>query len=254
MRFTLTPTTRRGLSGPGKRFICVLLACAAAGLLCRTAAAQKTTSAPVTAVVFDNDTAVPPNQLLLRGDDPVDHQATYTNTANAAGTKGVSNVLFVPNGPWQFFLGNQSLRKIWVTLSQRVGSSPPAPAPDGFYYDKTELFSTCYTGDGSGQLQATGLLSITPGTSNNICVFGVDFAYAGVKYQLAMGPAHANSGLASVICNGGPDANTCNNWTIVPNVNAANPTVANLYQFARDGSLKLIGQYYNTFRINVTNP
>jgi len=32
------------------------------------------------------------------------------------------------------------------------------------------------------------------------------------------------------------------------------PTVANLYQFTKTGNLLLIGQYYNTYRVNVTNP
>jgi len=32
------------------------------------------------------------------------------------------------------------------------------------------------------------------------------------------------------------------------------PTVANLYYYARGGKLTFIGQYYNTFRFDVTNP
>ena len=46
----------------------------------------------------------------------------------------------------------------------------------------------------------------------------------------------------------------CVSWTITPNMTASsanNPTVANLYYYARGGKLTFIGQYYNTFRFDL---
>ncbi len=47
------------------------------------------------------------------------------------------------------------------------------------------------------------------------------------------------------------------NCTFAPNMTTGSsnpPTVANLYYYARGGKLTFIGQYYNTFRFDVTNP
>ena len=47
------------------------------------------------------------------------------------------------------------------------------------------------------------------------------------------------------------------NCTFAPNMTTGSsnpPTVANLYYYARGGKLTFIGQYYNTFRIDVRNP
>jgi hypothetical protein len=87
----------------------------------------------------------------------------------------------------------------------------------------------------------------------------VDFAYNRVKYKLVMQPSipglinTSGTGWATVSCNTA-SGTTCNNWTIVPNLNAANATVADLYQYTKSGSLTYIGSYFNTYRIDVTNP
>jgi hypothetical protein len=46
----------------------------------------------------------------------------------------------------------------------------------------------------------------------------------------------------------------CVSWTITPNAGTGGLGVANLYQFAKNGSLVYIGQYKNTYQIDVTNP
>ncbi len=46
----------------------------------------------------------------------------------------------------------------------------------------------------------------------------------------------------------------CVNWTIAPNTSAPNASVANLYKYAKAGGLTFVGQYYNTYRVGVTNP
>jgi hypothetical protein len=205
----------------------------------------------VITVIHDEDTAVPPNQYLMRSDHyNGSFQATYTNTANKAGTGGVRSQIDAGGGSFILYLGNQSLRTIWLSLA-----SQGAPVPDGYYYANVELYSQCFDVNN----QATGWLAIPPGSSNNRCTLGVDFTSGKTKYKLAMGPTSnlSGTGWATVSCNDGPNATTCNSWTVTPNTNPVNgnvPTVANLYQFTNNGSLAYIGQYHNTYRIDVTNP
>lgn len=222
----------------------VAAGCLAAALM----AASSPTFINVTTVVhaYDADCTTTGNLLLTRGDSlPC---ATYTASGKV---KGVASRMNTSGGGWQLYLGNQSARTIWLTLA-----SQGAPVPDGFYYDSVEVFSTCYTVDSSGSLVATGLVAIAPGTSNNMCNFGADFATGGIQYQLRMGPEKPGTGWATVSCNTLPPATTCNSWTIAPNANAGNgnfPTVANLYQSTKSGMVA-IGQYHNTYRVDVTNP
>jgi len=212
-------------------------------------AAPPPTTIDVTTIVhaYDSDcTATTVNLLLTRGDSlPC---ATYKASGKV---KGVASRMNTSGGGWQLYLGNQSARTIWLTLA-----SQNAPVPDGFYWDSVEVFSTCYTVDSSGSLVATGLVAIAPGTSNNMCNFGADFATSGTQYQLRMGPEKPGTGWATVSCNTLPPASACNSWTITPNTNAGNgnfPTVATLYKSTKNGMLA-IGQYHNTFRVDVTNP
>jgi hypothetical protein len=84
---------------------------------------------------------------------------------------------------------------------------------------------------------------------------GVDFYSAGIKYKLVMSPALPApgpvTGLATVTCNA-LSSGECVNWTIVPNMTAAKATVADLYQYSH--GLAFIGQYQNTYRVDVTYP
>lgn len=216
--------------------------------------AATVSSIKVTSIVHDEDTATPPNQWLLRSDDyNGSFQATYTDTANKAGTGGVTTHITLSGGSWQMYLGNQSLRTIWLTLSRPTPGSPPAPAPDGYYSANVEVYSTCFDTNNN----QTGFLVIPPGMANNRCDLGLDFSYGGTKYKLVMSPAISGTGWATVSCNAGDSTGACNSWTISPNTLAGSgnvPTVANLYRFANNGSLVYIGQYYNTYRIDVTNP
>ena len=229
-----------------------LLAAAACCLMVTFAfAAPPPTYINVTSIVHDEDTAVPPNRLLMRSDDyNGSFQATYTNTGN------VTSHIAASSGGWQLLLLNQSLRTIWLTLSRPVGNSPPAPAPDSSYWQNVEVYSTCFDVNN----QTTGLLVIPPGYANNSCNLGVDFAYGGAKYKLVMSPTISGTGWATVSCNGGNSTGACNSWTITPNTVAGSgnvPTVANLYRFSSaKGQIVLVylGQYYNTYRMDVTNP
>ena len=68
------------------------------------------------------------------------------------------------------------------------------------------------------------------------------------------------TGLVTVTCNSTSVAsgvNVCVNWTMTPNMSTGSgnpPTVADLFYYARGGKLLFVGQYYNTFRIDITNP
>jgi hypothetical protein len=69
-------------------------------------------------------------------------------------------------------------------------------------------------------------------------------------------PAPTTTGLLTVTCNSVSN-NQCVNWTFAPNMTPSStnpPTVANLYYYARGGKLIFFGQYYMTFRIDVTYP
>jgi hypothetical protein len=95
----------------------------------------------------------------------------------------------------------------------------------------------------------------------------VDFYFGGIKYKLAMGPSLLQTlqqqpnmapatGLVTVTCNS-VSSGQCVNWTITPNMTPSStnpPTVADLFYYAKGGKLLFIGQYHDTFRIDITNP
>ncbi len=64
------------------------------------------------------------------------------------------------------------------------------------------------------------------------------------------------TGVVTVTCNQVSNSQ-CVSWTIVPNTNAPNANVANLYWYSSSkgtATWVFIGHYYNTFRFDVTNP
>ena len=65
-----------------------------------------------------------------------------------------------------------------------------------------------------------------------------------------------STGLVTVTCDALSNSQ-CVSWEIVPNANAPNANIANLYWYRSSkgtATWVYIGQYYNTFRIDVTNP
>src|SRR5437899_6064183 len=148
--------------------------------------------------------------LMIRTALPVDdsrRQLALCARQGARQSEGVPSRMNTSGGGWQLYLSNRSARAIWLTLA-----SQGAPMPDGFYWASVEVFSTCYTVDSSGSLVATGLVAIAPGTSSNMCNFGVDFATGGIQYQLRMGPEKPGTGWAMVSCYTLPPATACNGW------------------------------------------
>jgi hypothetical protein len=203
------------------------------------------TTIDVTSLVRDQDDSVPANEYLQRSDGYNGlNQTTYTNTGGVTSTVGLST------GAWSLRLYSQTLRRIWLTLKTLDGSTPVAPS--GYYSQYVEIYSACFDSGGN----RVAFLAIPAGTSNNRCILGLDFGDGRTKYKLTMGQfATPASGWATVTCHASSDPSgvPCTSWTISPNTIDANPTVANMYKFGPRG-LVYIGQYYNTFRIDVTYP
>lgn len=66
------------------------------------------------------------------------------------------------------------------------------------------------------------------------------------------------TGSLTVTCNS-VSKSQCVNWTITPNTATGSsnpPTVADLFYYAKSGKtgLQFVGQYYDTFRIDLTAP
>ncbi len=191
---------------------------------------QKPNNSNVTSTVHDLDAAG--NLLLIRSDN-------YNGSVEASYNSGVTSTISSDGILWMLYLGNQTLRKLWLTFPAD-GVAPPS----GLYSANTELYAKCF--DASGTL--TGLQAIPPDVPNTRCALGVDFSIGGVKYRLAMSPAIPGTGWATVTCNA-VDGTTgqCNSWTIVPNMIDGAPTVATLFTFNKRGQAVSTGhQYYST--------
>lgn len=210
------------------------------------AAGQKNTSnINVTTTVHDNDAGG--SQLLTRSDDYNGlGQATYS-----AADYRVS--AYISTGRWYLDLYGQQLRTLYITPNDAINGSQPAGPPPGYYWQNVEAYSGCYDQNGN-MVPFWNIL-----TSSNNCSFGVDFTANRIKYKFVMNPylpaPGPVTGLATVMCNKVSNGQ-CVNWTIAPNMAAsANnvPRVANLYQYTKTG-LVFVGQYYNTYRVDVSNP
>ncbi|HXJ04273.1 MAG TPA: hypothetical protein VNH65_04195 [Candidatus Acidoferrum sp.] len=215
----------------------------------------------VTTSVYDYDSGGV--ELLLRSDDyNATGQATYTSTSSGRSSLGSS---ILSNGEFQLTLFNQSLRTVWITPNDPVGSEPAGP-PAGYYWDGTDVRSDCFDQNGN----IVPLENVV--TSSGNCKLGVNFNSGGISYKLLMSPFPFSgpgdgtpscpstgcpaTGVATVTCNKVSNSQ-CVSWMIVPNVNAPNANVANLYWYSSSrgtATWVFIGQYHNTFRIGVANP
>jgi hypothetical protein len=177
---------------------------------------------------------------------------------NGSGSAVYSNVqdnslvTYVFNGTLFLNLYSQSRRTLYINADDPVPGSPSGPAP-GQYWQDVEFYISCYDATGT----QVPLQNITASSGN--CRVGVDFYSAGEKYKLDMGPVQPATGPATgwayVQCNS-VSGGQCVNWTVTPNIisGAPNPTVANLYYYARGGKLTYLHQYYDTYRIGFTKP
>jgi hypothetical protein len=209
----------------------------------------KNTNTSVTATVHDTDSAGA--ALLLKSDDyNGSFQATYSGALNPS----VGSVLS-PDGRFFLDLFGQSTRTLFITPNSPINASQPIAPPPGYYWQNVEFAVVCY----DQSRNQVAFPNIVNPTGN--CSMILDFSSNGTKYKLAMGPntnlpsSDAGSGLVNVACNSVSNG-LCVNWTITPNMTASTtnpPTVANLYRFTGSNKtpLVLVGQYYQTFRIDV---
>jgi hypothetical protein len=222
------------------------------------AAAQKPSSTiDVSSTLYDFDATGA--QLLMRSDDYNGiSQATYT-TIKAKGASFLVSSTITADGLWLLALSDQSGRTMWITPNQAIDSSQPAAPPAG-HYAVQKAYSACR--DQSGNIVPFPNLVNGSGT----CSLAVNFSYGGILYKLLMIPGSLDgtlcpsggcppTGLAEVICNAASN-NQCVDWTIRPNADAPLFGVANLYSYTgpRGSEWVYIGQYYNTFHINASNP
>ena len=205
-----------------------------------------TTSTNVTSTVFDYDTSGA--LLLFRSDDHNGgNDATYTSVNNIESFIDSSGVWFL-----NLYRQTTGARTVYVTPNYAVGSQPAAP-PAGYYWKNVEITSKCTDSAGN----TVPFPNLVNGSSS--CTFGVDFGYNGVTYKLLIGrvlnATDPTPGKASVACNAVNSSNQCVAWTITAG-NGTSGVVANLYSYTGRPSAPwvFIGQYYNSVRVNVTNP
>jgi len=198
----------------------------------------------VTTTVHDTDSGNTPT--LMKSDDfNSSGQTSYSAKLNP----NIVNDVY--NGTLFLNLYSQSLRTLYITPNDAINNQQPQAPPPGYYSQYVEMYVTCYDQNGN----VVPLQNITSSSGN--CRLGVDFGYNGLKYKLDMGPvqpaAGPATGFTNVTCNS-LSGSQCINWTITPSLTGQNPTVANLYYYAKGGKLTFIGQYHNTYRIDVNNP
>ena len=220
----------------------------------------KTTSTNVTAIIHDTDGT---GALLRMRSDGYNGSGQATYTSNSSGSTSLGSTIL--NGEWELSFQNQSVRTLWITPNDAAGAQPAGP-PASYYWQGTHSGSRCFDQNGN----TVPLENIL--TSSGNCKLGVNFNSAGTLYKLLMSPFPFNgpgdgtpvcpsigcpaTGLATVTCNK-VNNGTCVSWTILPNTSAPNANVANLYRYAPQGrtiTWVYIGQYYQSFRIDLTNP
>jgi hypothetical protein len=208
---------------------------------------KTTTTVNVTSTVFDLDASGAP--LLTRSDD--------YNGSNYATYTAVNNIeSFIDSaGVWYLNLYRQETgtRTVYVTPDDNVGTQPAAP-PAGQYWKNIEITSQCTDSQGN----TVPFPSLVNGSSS--CAFGLDFGYNGITYKLLLGrvlnATDPTPGKGDVACNAINSSNQCVAWTITAG-SGTSGVVANLYSYTGrkpTAPWVFIGQYYNSVRVEVTNP
>ncbi|HEX3085702.1 MAG TPA: hypothetical protein VHP99_14315 [Pyrinomonadaceae bacterium] len=229
------------------------------------AAAQKSGASSSTdpMATFHDYDALGGTLMLLRSDDfKVVGQATYSSSSS----RGSSLSSGFVNGEWNLNLSNQSLRTIYITPNAAIDNLQPQGPPAGYYSQGVTTRTGCF--DQSGNTVPLANVATTSGN----CKLGVNFTSGGTDYKLLMSPFPLSgagdppptcpaggcppTGVVQVTCNATSNGQ-CVNWTIEPNVTAPHANVANLYRYSsskHSATWVFMGQYYNSFRVELTNP
>src|ERR1700694_409114 len=103
---------------------------------------KPTRSINVTTTVYDYDGRGV--ELLMRSDDyNGTGQATY-----ASGSGGQNLTSAIIGGEWDLSLLHQSLRTLWITPNDPLGSQPAGP-PAGYYWQDVDSRSQCFDQNGN---------------------------------------------------------------------------------------------------------
>jgi hypothetical protein len=208
-------------------------------------AAAKSTNPAVTSTLFDSDPNL--NSLLVQSDDGTETgSATYV-TGSTTGV--ISEIDGYQLDEWDLWLQNSS-RGFYLTLETTTGS-PVAGLPAGRYFYSGRLVSRCF--DPTGVTTNTYPWFSVQGADLN-CAMRVNFTYGGTQYTLVMGPGYSGTGKALVTCNSANTRGSCVDWTIFPNLTAANPTVAYLYSIGKGGKEVFVAACQLRYRMHVTYP
>jgi hypothetical protein len=228
--------------------------------------AQKTTSTTFNVTTVIHDLSSTGTQLFFWSDDyNGSGQATYQSTCVKNNQNCIRNSVSTTGG-WQMLLIGQSVRTACVAPNNAINSSQPAGPPTECTWQNVEIYANCYDARGN----EVPLSNVVTSSSN--CRFGLDFyeTSTGLKYKWGMSPLPQPNqicpaggcpatGTATVTCNQ-VNGSQCVNWTVTPSTTGL-ATVANLFYFGGSGCpikgspcVVFIGQYYQTFRIDITNP
>ena len=206
----------------------------------------------VTSNVYDTLNAVtpvcgnPPCETLLHSDSAVSGGSNAYSAVKNSIDSSVGSI------EWRLYLGEQTVRTVYLTFSHPVSGSQSHPVPDGYY--TALVFSRCFPAYGGTEES----WPITLGT-NSVCSMRAHFSVGGQEYYLVMSPngSYPGTGWASVTCNQVDSTGVCKDWTAVPNLSADpnnNPAVAELLSLSGKQIQTPVGFYYNTFNIHVTRP
>jgi hypothetical protein len=198
----------------------------------------------VTSTISNTD--VVGNSTLVQADDAITNP-----TGSGTYSPGVDNVIsqIDTNGgeDWNLDLRN-SPRGFYLTLITTAGNQVPG-FPVGPLLYSGRIISRCFTP--SGGTSGFSWLNITGADPN--CAMRVNFTSGLTSYTLVMSPGYSGTGLAEVYCNATNGA-SCVDWTVVPNMNAPNGGVANLYSIGKGGKEVFVGTLALSYRIHVTLP
>lgn len=247
------------------RVLFVLIALAVVAVLpaiAKGGAAGATSNVPVTSTVHNAWNVVSPVCAAPSSTSPCPTQLASDNVgaesaSYASSSSIISDITSGSSSEWRLDLTKQNVRTVYLSFANPVPGSAASPVASGYY--NGFVFSRCFSGYGGTQ---TGWLAIKPGTSNNVCAMRVTFTAGSQTYYLILSPGgdFPGTGWASVTCNSGDSSGNCNSWTAVPNMTPGggnSPAVADLVQPTTSRgttTLTLLGQYYVTFHIDVTNP
>ena len=213
------------------------------------------TNTPVTSYIADGDQSIAPS-LQIRSDGAGSYQNSRTLTSDfTSGGKWVLDAYFPKN----------STRTIYLDFSRSIPGSGPdgglaVAIPTGTY--KFQAYVDC-----PSPYYNNNFLTIAPGQTVH-CPLHVGELYVGSDlYSINMNPSPGSEGFtwsetnyANVTCTS--TASPCKSWTITPSGTAPDGSAANVTVLlkhvvtSKNGATTPVkqGDFYMSFRIDVTNP